>query len=436
MAAPTHHPQTAAERLIVTTITSTWLLWLLGALYIVGPVLGWTLAAMAAKRLYLAPGLPPEERPRPLGSLVWVWLIGMLCMLIALLAGHAINELGAAKTVKSAVGWAKGWALLGLFPFAAAVLNIRPAVIYRAVCRLGLQSLILLPLFIVAPIIGLPGELYTSPLSILGGSGPEYFTVVLYTIEPGTGATRYQFFAPWSPAAGMVAVIHVLCAIEERERRWQIIGVLAGLAVALLSQSRLALVAIAVVWPMAQGVARLRQPSTWWLAAPVVLGIGLFAPTVLALVDKLANDFKGARADSSRVRATLGRIAVERWQNEAPWFGHGVVENGPHLVEYMPIGSHHSWYGLLFVKGLAGAASLAVPMAWSLFACGRLALREPIGRVGLSMVLVLFLYSFGENLEVLAYLFWPALVLLGAAARAAQAPPTNDQATKDQATAG
>ncbi len=330
---------------------------------------------MAAWRLYMAPGLPPGQQPAPLGSIVWVWLIGMLGMLVALLVGHVINDLGAAKTLKSAIGWAKGWALLGLFPFAAAVLDVRPVVIYRAVCRLGLQTLILMPFFIAAPLIGLPGLLYTSPLEIVGGSGPEFFKVVLYTIEPGTGAARWQFFAPWSPAAGMVAVIHVLCAIEESDRRWQIIGVVAGLAVALLSQSRLALVAIAVVWPVAQGVARLRRPSTWWLAAPAALLVGLFAPAVLALVAGLADDFKGARADSSRVRATLGRIAVERWQGEAPWFGHGVVENGPHLVEYMPIGSHHSWYGLLFVKGVAGAAALAVPMAWSLFACGRLAMR-------------------------------------------------------------
>ena len=424
MAAPTHHPQTSAERLIATTIASTWLLWLLGALYIVGPALGWTLAAMAAWRLYVAPGLPLDQQPAPLGSIVWVWLIGMLGMLVALLAGHVINDLGAAKTLKSAIGWAKGWALLGLFPFAAAVLDVRPAVVYRAVCRLGLQTIILMPFFVAAPLIGLPGLLYTSPLEIVGGSGPEFFKVVLYTFEPGTGAARWQFFAPWSPAAGMVAVVHVLCAIEERDRRWQIIGIVAGLLVALLSQSRLALVAIAVVWPVAQGVARLRRPSTWWLAAPVALLVGLFAPTVLALVASLADDFKGARADSSRVRATLGRIAVERWQGEAPWFGHGVVENGPHIVEYMPIGSHHSWYGLLFVKGLAGAAALAVPMAWSLFACGRLAMRLPIGRVSFSMMLVLFLYSFGENLEVLAYLFWPALVLVGAAARAGQEAPT------------
>ena len=378
---------------------------------------------MAAWRLYMAPGLPLAQQPAPLGSIVWVWLIGMLGMLVALLVGHVVNDLGAAKTLKSAIGWAKGWALLGVFPFAAAVLDVRPVVVYRAVCRLGLQTLILVPLFVVSPLIGLPGLLYTSPLAIVGGSGPEFFAVVLYTLEPGTGAARWQFFAPWSPAAGMVAVIHVLCAIEERDRRWKTIGIAAGLATALLSQSRLALVAIAVVWPVAQAVAQLRRPSTWWLAAPAALGIGLFAPAVLALAGSIADDFRGARADSSRVRATLGRIAVERWQSEAPWFGHGVVENGPHLVEYMPIGSHHSWFGLLFVKGLAGAAALAVPMAWSLFACGRLAMQAPIGRVGFSMMLVLFLYSFGENLEVLAYLFWPALVLVGAAARASQDVP-------------
>lgn len=422
MAAPTDHPETAAERLIAATIASTWLLWLLGALYIAGPALGWTLAAMAAKRLYLAPGLPPAERPLPLGSIVQVWLLAMLAMLVVLFAGHIVNDLGAAKTLKSAIGWAKGWALLGLFPFAAAALDVRPAVIYRAVCRLGLQTLLLLPLFLAAPFIGLPGLLYTSPLQILGGSGPEFFKVILYTFEPGSGVPRWQFFAPWSPAAGMVAVVHILCAIEERNLRWRIIGIAAGVAIALLSQSRLALVAIAVVWPLAQGVARLNRPSTWWLAAPAALGIGLFAPAVLAMAATLADDFKGARADSSRVRAALGRIAVDRWQTEAPWFGHGIVENGPHIVEYMPIGSHHSWYGLLFVKGLAGAAALAVPMAWSLFALGRIATRLPIGRVGFSMLLVLFLYSFGENLEVLSYLVWPALMLIGAAARGRQAP--------------
>ncbi len=413
MAAATDHPETAAERLIARTILSTWGLWLVGGLYIAGPVLGWVLAGMAARDLYLAPAMPPASRPPGVGSTVAVWLFAMAAMLVILLIGHATNDLGAAQTLKSAIGWAKGWALLALFIFAGAVLPIRAAVIHRAICKLGAQTLLLLPIFIAAPYVGLPGLLYTSPLQVLGGSGPEFFKVILYTLEPGTGVARWQFFAPWSPAAGMVAVVHILCAIEDRRIGWRIIGIMAGVAIALLSQSRLALVAIAVVWPLAQGMAQLRRPALWLAAAPLVLGLGLFATEIMATIGAATDSFNGARADSSRVRAALGRIAVQRWQSEAPIFGHGIVENGPHMVEYMPIGSHHSWYGLLFVKGMAGTLSLAVPMLWSLFATGRMAMRDGAGRMAFAMLLVLWLYSFGENLEVLAYLYWPALVIIG-----------------------
>jgi hypothetical protein len=121
------------------------------------------------------------------------------------------------------------------------------------------------------------------------------------------------------------------------------------------------------------------------------------------------------------VRSALGRIAVERWRNEAPWFGHGIVERGPHMVEYMPIGSHHSWYGLLFVKGIAGVACLAAPILVSTVAMARRAMRSADARTGFAMVLVLIFYSFGENLEVLGYLVWPGLLLIGIGCREAQA---------------
>lgn len=411
--------ETLAERLIARSIGATWVLYAIGGLYIAGPVLGWTLTAMAAWRYFATPRLPEPLRPPPVAMLTWVWLIGMAVMLVALIAGHVLQGIGAAATIKSAVGWAKGWALLGLYPFAAAALRVRGEVVYRAVCRLGRQTLILLPLFLAAPLLHLPSQLYVSPLKVFGGSGPEYFAVLLYTIEPGVGTPRWQFFAPWSPAAGMIAVVHMLCAIEEKNLRWRIVGIAASLALVWFSGSRLALVNIAVVWPLAHLVARLGRRWIWWLGTPLVLGAGLFANRIVAAIDTAQARFRGARADSSRVREALGRIAVDRWQTEAPWFGHGVVEKGPHLVEYMPIGSHHSWYGLLFVKGTVGAAALALPMLYSLYATARLALVDKAGRVGFSMVVVLLLYSFGENLEVLGYLFWPALILIGVAARTA-----------------
>lgn len=412
MAETANHPQTAAERLISGTIEWTWALWLVGGLYIAGPALGWVLAGMVALALYL-----DRVKASTIPGTVWVWLAGMLAMLVILWIGHNNFELGLAKTIKSSVGWAKGWALLALFPLAGAMLNVRAEVIYRAVCRLGLQTLILLPVFLVAPFVGLPELLWVSPLKVLGGAGPEYFAAQLYTIEPGVGTPRWQFFAPWSPAAGMIGVLYVLLAGQEKHRGWKAIGIAGGLMLALFSQSRLALVALVAIVPFVWGASRLGRGQLWLLAAPAVLALGIFGPLLLEMIESAASEFSAARADSSRVRAALGRIAVLRWETEAYWFGHGVVENGPHLVEYMPIGSHHSWYGLLFVKGLLGAISLAIPLGATFLVLLVKAQAETSARIGLGLTLALVLYSFGENLEILAYLYWPALVVIGIAFR-------------------
>ena len=408
MAAPADHPQTLAERLIAGTITATWLLWLVGGLYIAGPALGWLLALLAFGQIYLG-----RKSLLAVPSAVWLWMAGMAAMLVILWVGHANFSLGTGQTVKSSIGWAKGWALIALFIFAGAVLDIRTEVMARAVCRLGMWTLLILPVFIVAPFIGLPETLWVSPLRIVGGSGPEYFAATLYTIEPGAGTPRWQFFAPWSPAAGMVAVIYIFIAAKERQLAWKLVGIAGFLAIAVLSQSRLALVAVAVIAPVVWASAKVGRAWLWWLGAPAVLFVGLFGMEIVSIIEGLAADFSSARADSSRVRAALGRIALERWENEAYWFGHGIVENGPHLVEYMPIGSHHSWYGLLFVKGVLGAFALAVPLFASLFLLAWKAPGSDLARTGFALILALVLYSFGENLEILAYLYWPALILIG-----------------------
>lgn len=417
MATPAADPETLSERLIVFAITSTWWLYLVGGLYIVGPVLGWILAALVARAYYFSDVLPAHDRPYRMGWPIMVWLAGMAAMLIILWVGHRNFSLGTGPTIKSSVGWAKGWALIALYPLAGACLCIRAEVIYRAICRLGKQTIMIMPLFIIAPFAGLPAKLWVSPLKVVGGSGDEYFAVILYTLEPGVGTPRWQFFAPWSPAAGMMAVIYLLCALEEKDAKWRTWGIMAFLLVGILSQSRLALVALLLVWPMAWAVSKLSKAWAWFVAAPAMLVAGWFAPTLIDFANQVQADFAGARADSTRVRETLGRIAIERWENEAYWFGHGVVERGPHLVEYMPIGSHHSWYGLLFVKGLTGLLAFAIPMAVTMLVTSRVAITRDIGRVGLSMILVYTLYSFGENMEVLTYLTWPALLIMGIALR-------------------
>ena len=428
MATPLDPRLSAPEQLIAWTLGATYVLWLVGGLYFVGPALGWVLGWQSVRAYFLAPALPPGQRPPgPLPLAVIAWLIGMAAMLVILLIGHANYELGSAQTLKSAAGWAKGWALIALFPLAGYALPIRIEVLARAVCRLARQTLILLPFFLLAPVLHLPDKPWVSPLTALGGAGDVFFTVILYTSDPETGTVRWQFFAPWAPAAGIVAVIHFLLARFEPNTVWRWTGYVASVLFALLTASRMALIALAVIIPLAMLIGRLRRPGTLFALAPVLMLIGWFAPQLLDLANWSQDAFAGARASSSRVRAALGRIAVQRWEHEAYWFGHGIVERGPHLVEYMPIGSHHTWYGLLYVKGLTGVIALAVPMAWTLVATSMAAMRGKIGELGLAMALTYLFYSFGENLEVLTYLAWPALIAIGIALKPAVAGEAAEQ---------
>ena len=98
--------------------------------------------------------------------------------------GHADWSLGTTQTIKSTVGWAKGWALLGLFPLLGAVVNLKPERIIRAVCVAGKHTAIFGVITFILYVAGLPGQLdFISPLQILGGAGDNFFMVSLVRIK-------------------------------------------------------------------------------------------------------------------------------------------------------------------------------------------------------------------------------------------------------------
>lgn len=402
-------PRNADEKLIWYAITSTYALYFLGALYLLAPALGWILLL---RLLWSRCNQTVNSPAIPLA--IWIWVLAMLVMLISLVVGHLNNDLGTAKLIKSAIGWAKGWALMAIFPLIS-LLNIRSELIIRAsmvVCR---HTLFLLPLFIGAWLLGLPQTLYISPLNIIGGPGPEFFAVSLYEIDPGSGIPRWRMFTPWAPALGMIANIYFIFALQETNSRWRHYGIIGSLAMILMSQSRLALVTLLFVWGVSKVLSRLHKTSTYFIGAGIFTLSGIVGEWLINSIENLYEKFRMSRIDSTHVREMLARIAINRWQSEAPLWGHGIVERGSHLVEYMPIGSHHTWYGLLFVKGSIGFLALAIPMLVSFIDLLYRASYSPVARMGLAMILLLFLYTFGENLEILAYLFWPALVILGLA---------------------
>jgi len=208
-----------------------------------------------------------------------------------------------------------------------------------------------------------------------------------------------------------------LFALEEPKRFWLACGVIAGLAMIFMSQSRMSLVALVVCVAIPRLLPLILKSWAWALGGLAATTLAALGAPLFAMMQDGVSAFKNARADSTRVRETLQRIAEDRWATEAVWTGHGTVQPGPHLVEYMPIGSHHTWYGLLFVKGVVGFAALLVPLIWQLGLALIDAARGPRGRLPLGIMLVLIILSFGENVEIEAYLLWPALMMLGLHAR-------------------
>jgi hypothetical protein len=405
--------KTPEEALVHGVIVGTWALWVVGAVYHAYPILGWGLAVLAFARRF---GLTSYDRPiKPVPLGVWVWIAGAATMAFALVMGQLDFEFGVFDIVKGLFGWVKGWALFAALPFAGATLRIRPQVLYRATNILALQTLILTPVFLLGGALNLPPVLYTSPLIYLGGAGDAFFQVGTHWIDPGSPVVRLRYYAPWAPAAALVAQISLVLALFDRDWRWRAVGIVSALAVCWFAKSRLSVVGIPVLLLAIPLLSQIHRPLVIGMGGAAAVVGAFTVSSILHLVEQATTTFNSARADSSRVRSTLQRIALDRWEKEAPIFGHGAVERGPHLVEFMPIGSHHTWYGLLFVKGAVGFAALAIPLAWTFIECLIKAQKDRVARAALGVTLVLLVNSFGENLEILAYLTWPGLLLIGIA---------------------
>ncbi|WP_411875440.1 O-antigen ligase domain-containing protein [Vulcanococcus limneticus] len=409
-------PQNVPERLVWWSIILTYPIWIIGGLYVVGSVLCWLLLVCLLIKILARMDHPEENEEISISPVIWLWIIGMIIMQVALIAGHVNFNLGTGIIIKSSIGWAKGWAALALYPLAGA-LPIRNSIPTRAICIVGFHTLLIMPLLLLTPNLGLPEVLYVSPLRAVGGPGNEFFDVPLYEIDGSTGDLRWRLFAPWGPALGFVGNINFMICLQEKDRKWKILGIIGSILMCFVCKSRLAQLSIILIPLTTAIIARLRQPLMLITLGVVSYLGGIFATSILTAVSDYWEGFKGARAGSTRVRFALKRIAFHRWETEAPIWGHGVVEGGPHLVEYMAIGSHHTWAGVLFVKGAVGFVALAVPMLVTLLELLRRAASASyrLGSTGLGVIIILFMYTFGENLEILVYLYWPGMLVMGMA---------------------
>lgn len=420
------HPENWPERLVWWSIVWIYPLWLIGALYLMGSLLSWLLLACVIIMALAQADHPDQFDKIEISPVIWIWIIGMMLMQAALIAGHADFNLDASTMIKSSIGWAKGWAALALYPLAGC-LKIRSRLISRAICIVGLHTVIIAPILLITPYLHLPQILFVSPLRIIGGPGNEFFDISLYEIDGSTGELRWRLFTPWGPALGFIGNVNLILSLHEQDRNWKTAGMAGAIMMCLICKSRLSQVCIIAIPLVTNLITRIRRPITLiGLGAASFLG-GLLSPLLLNAFSRLWDGFKGARAGSTRVRFALKRIAIRRWEDEAPIWGHGIVEPGPHLVEAMPIGSHHTWAGLLFVKGIVGFCALVIPMAATIVTLIWRAAHPNLrlGSTGLSIAATLLLYTFGENLEILVYLYWPGMIMLGLALQEKSSTPTD-----------
>jgi len=406
-------PQNFEESLVWYVILGTYAIYALGILFPIYSLLGWVLGGYVIWKIFLqTEDTPPNEKIR-IPWIIYLWGIYSLIILVATYAGITDFNLGTNVLLRSILGWLTSSTIMPLF-LLSGCLNIRAKLIYRAVCILCLQSLIAIPIAYAAYYLNLPGILYSSPIEKLIQNGPIFHDVGFYTSDYGADNVRLFLFTPWCPALGLVSNVYFFMVLQESNKTWRYIGIVGAIAMNLVSLSRAGLVTLPAVLIMIWSLRNLTRPEIQITAGIISFIAGIFSTTLTNAATEFADRFYSSRADSSRVRAALQRVAIDAWK-EAPVWGHGTQKPGPPVLANLPIGSHHTWVGLLYTKGLVGFLALLLPILCSFLDLLIKARHSQIAETALSILLVLLFFSFGEQIDILAYIFWPALIIIGIA---------------------
>lgn len=399
------------EKVIWYSIIGTYGFYFTGLLYYVGPAIAWILALYLIRKLWIHQREnTPVYRRLTIPWIVWVWIVSMGVMEMTTILAHADFDLGKMKIIKASLGWAKGWALLALFPLSGC-LNIRPKLLYRAVCILGLQSLIFITVFCAAFLLHI-NIYYKAPLNFLGGADLG-FTVSFYTSE--NNWLRLPLFAPWATVIGYIGNVYFPLCLQEANQRWRWIGITASVLMCWFSGSRANILAFPTAWILAQLLANLQRPFLWLAAGFSSLATGIVSPKLLIAIENLQNWVRNLREHSNQDREALDRLALDRL-SEAPITGHGVTEPAPSTVlnkADITIGSHNNWTGLLFINGIVGMLALAVPLFCSLITLVIKSQESKIAKTALHILLIIIFNTLVDSLNITAYLVFPGLIFLG-----------------------
>lgn len=402
-------PQSLEEYILWYSLLFIFPFYFIGSLYIVYPIVCWIFILLTLYRLL--------EKKADLKFFHYLWLSAGIIFLIGTIIAQAYNDTPLTKIITNIIfDFGKSMGIFFFIPIAG-TLKIRSKLIERALCILCIQSLCWLPIFLLGFSLNIPG--YMSPLSIIGRGSPGNYFVSFGRLATDYDPTpRFALFAPWAPGLGCTFSLFFFIVWRETNKYLRYISMIACYLFVILSVSRLGLVTVPFTFSLLLTIQHLSshyKSRIFQLASVIFIALfGISFSTVYTWVRDTKDYLDKARSSSTLVREKLVNIAIERWK-ENPLFGHGAVEPGPLIVAKMPIGSHHTWAGLLFTNGLVGLFSLLLPYLLSIgfFIVKYFKTKSSLSLSCLGVLIQLGLYSVGETWGSLSYLIWPALIYFG-----------------------
>jgi O-Antigen ligase len=408
---PEIKPENLPETLVWYYLLGTYPVYYLGAQLYVASLLAFVLTIYLFWKWWNQTDATNEDEKSiekiNISTTAWVWVISMLVIAFTVVVSHINFDLGLEKTAKTLVEWYRTWGLLAFFPLAGH-LNIRPKLIYRGICILCLQSLLVILIGTVAGVLKIPNILYVSPLRGLGGDVLQFQVQVFHGVQE-----RVRLFAVWPTFLALLGNIYFFTSQEEKNKVWRFIGMFTGVFLIASSQSRAASLCLPSVMVIVWILTNLYRPWVHYCTAFSSFLAAIFLPAAMDTVNAFRETFDKARAGSSETRHTIYRMSLQRWWNEAPIWGFGIRDEKPAYIYNLPLGTHHTWIGALYSNGLIGFVALSIAVLWTFVDLIIKAQDSRQARLGLKIFLVLFICSFADNLEYFSYLLWPGLLIMG-----------------------
>lgn len=409
-------PLNLPEKVIWYYIIGIYGIYYIGGLFLLAPIMAVCLSLYLVKEWWNQTDETPEADKIYVSVPVYLWLISMGIVAISAMIGGLDFELSEFKIISTLVNrWLRTWLLLALFPLIGH-LNIRPQLIYRSVCIFCIQSLILVPIFVLCNnLFDSHTYSFISPLSKFGG-GTMFYDVKIFGSVLDVSEKRLQMFTHSAPALGFVGNIFFCICLQEPNKKIRFLGMAGAAALTMSSVSRTAIICLPMISLITWTLVNIFNPCLQILMASIIAVGGIFSFEIKNIFDDFTFGVREYRSGSTKARDAIQQLAVNAWREEAPIWGHGTIaESGPVSVGARGIGSHNTLYGILYAHGLVGTIPLLIAFGWSFFDLLLKLKTHPTAGVGISILLTMAVFSTVDNIDFLAYLCWPGLVILGIA---------------------